>query len=124
VTRGLRARLDHFVGCGWFWAWAIIGCGAVLATISLGPLFLAPIVLLGAAMASSARIRRSSFGLLTGAGGLFLVVAWIQRRGPGTVCWHTSRAAGCDSYLDPRPWLAVGILLVLAGIVGHALRRT
>jgi hypothetical protein len=122
VRRGVK--LDHVKGCGWFWAWAIIGCGAALGMISLGPLLLVPILALAGAMAFSARARRSAFGLLTGAGALLLVIAWLQRRGPGTVCWRSSTAAGCDSYLDPRPWLAAGIVLVLAGIVGHALRRT
>lgn len=77
-------------------------------------------------MASRSRIRRSAFGLVTGAGAVCLVVAWLQRRGPGTVCWHRELSSGCDSYLDPRPWLAIGIVLVVAGLVGHTvvLRRT
>jgi hypothetical protein len=32
------------------------------------------------------------------------------------VYWHTATASGSEQYLDPRPWLAAGILLVAAGI--------
>ena len=43
-------------------------------------------------------------------------MAYLQRKGPGTVCWHTASASGCDDYLDPRPWLAIGLVLLLGGI--------
>jgi hypothetical protein len=118
----VQARVDHLVGCGWFWAWALVGCGAALGAISLGPLLELPILGVGIALASSPRVRQSAFGLLSGAGAVCLLVAWLQRRGPGTVCWQKANAAGCDQYLDPRPWLAIGILLLVGGLVGHAVR--
>jgi hypothetical protein len=99
--------LDHLFGCAWFWLWAVIGFGTALAMISLGPFLLGPVVLIGVGMAFDADVRRSAFGLLTGAGALCLLVAWLQR-------------SGVD--LDPTPWLAIGILLAAAGIVGHAIR--
>src|SRR3954452_7504441 len=118
----MQARLAHLVGCGWFWAWAFLGCAAALAAVSLGPLLLLPTAGLALWMAQSARIRRSAFGLLTGAGALFLVIAWLQRRGPGEVCWQKGTASGCDEYLNPLPWLAIGVVLVVAGIAAHAVR--
>ena len=118
----MQARRAHLVGCGWFWAWALVGCAGALAAISLGPLLYLPTLLFGLMMASQPRARSSAFGLLTGAGVLFLVVAWLQRRGPGEVCWHRGAASGCDQYLNPLPWLALGIVLVVAGITAHALR--
>ena len=51
------------------------------------------------------------FGLLSGAGVLLLYVAWAQRAGPGTTCWHTQTASGCDQNLNPLPWLLAGIVL-------------
>jgi len=66
---------------------------------------------LGRAVASTAAL-----GTITGAGLPFLLVAYMQRKGPGTVCWRNGTAGGCDEYLDPRPWLAIGIVLVLAGV--------
>jgi hypothetical protein len=116
--------LDHLAGCGWFWAWAIVGLGVALGGISfaLGPLVLLPSLGIAAVLASSARIRQSAFGLMTGAGAVCLFVAWVQRRGPGTVCWRKELSSGCDQYLDPRPWLAIGLALFLGGILAHAIR--
>jgi hypothetical protein len=115
-------RLDHLAGCGWFWALA--GCGVALGMISfaLGPLVLLPSLGVVTALASSARGRQSVFGLPAGAGAVCLFVAWVQRRGPGTVCWRKDLSSGCDQYLDPRPWLAIGLALFLGGIVAHAVR--
>jgi len=118
----MNAKLAHLAGCGWFWIWALVGCAVALAAVSLGPLLLLPTLAAAAFMASRRRIRSSAFGLLTGAGALFLVVAWLQRRGPGEVCWQRGTASGCDQYLNPLPWLAIGIVLVVAGIAAHAVR--
>src|ERR1051326_2650679 len=103
--QGVQARLDHLVGCGWFWAWALVGGATALAAVSLGPLLFIPALAVAGFMASRPRIRNSAFGLLSGAGALCLFVAWLHRQGPGTVCWQKGTASGCDQYLDPRPWL-------------------
>ena len=113
---------SHLSGWGWFWAWAILGVGAALAAVSLGPLLLIPVALVAFVMASRPNIRRSSFGLVSGAGILLLVVAYLQRQGPGTTCWHRGAASGCDEHLNPIPWLVVGIACVIGGIIGHAKR--
>ena len=64
----------HVAGCRWFWAWALLGSVAALGFVSLGVLVLAPVVAAGVLMASKPAIRRSAFGLLTGAGILLLFV--------------------------------------------------
>jgi hypothetical protein len=120
----MKGKLAHLAGCGWFWIWALVGSGAALGAVSfaIGPLLWLPVLVVTIVMASSPQIRRSAFGLLTGMGALCLFVAWVQRRGPGEVCWQKGMSSGCDQYLDPRPWLAVGIVLVIAGIAAHAVR--
>jgi hypothetical protein len=49
-------------------------------------------------------------------------VAWVQRDGPGTTCWRTATASGCDQHLNPLPWLLAGAALFVAGFVAHARR--
>jgi hypothetical protein len=112
----------HVADCRWFWAWALVGCTAALGFVSLGVLVLAPVAVAGWLMASRPAIRRSAFGLLSGVGVLLLYVAWLQRAGPGTTCWQTARASGCDQHLNPLPWLVAGIALFVGGIVAHARR--
>jgi hypothetical protein len=102
--------------------WALLGCAAALGFVSLGVLVLAPVAIVGALMASRPTIRRSAFGLLSGAGILLLYVAWLQRAGPVTTCWRTATASGCDQHLNPLPWLLVGIALFIGGVVAHARR--
>lgn len=113
----------HIRSWGWFWAWALVGCGAALSMISfVGLLVFPPVVLVAWLMASRPTIRSSAFGLLTGAGVLLLFVAWLQRAGPGTTCWQTATASGCDQHLDPLPWVIAGLLCFVGGIVGQARR--
>jgi hypothetical protein len=53
-------------GWGWFFVWALPGSAAALGTVSLGPLLLLPVALLGVLLWTRPRVRRSAFGLLTG----------------------------------------------------------
>ncbi len=112
----------HLAGCRWFWAWALLGCAAALGFVSLGVLTLAPAVVFGVVMASRPVIRRSAFGLLSGVGALLLVVAWLQRAGAGTTCWHTATASGCDEHLNPLPWFIAGAALFAGGMIAQARR--
>jgi hypothetical protein len=64
--------------------------------------------------------RRGAFGLLAGAGAISLFVAWLNRFGPGTVVSRTSTSVSVTSYWDPRPWLAAGVILIVAGVGAHA----
>ena len=107
-------------GWGWFFVWALLGSAAALGAVSLGPLLLVPTALVAVLVYRQPKTRRSIFGVLTGAGTLFLYVAWVQRAGPGTTCWHTATGSGCDQHLNPLPWLVLGLVLVAAGFVAHA----
>jgi hypothetical protein len=109
--RRRRSRLP------WFLAWAGVGVGLALGISALG-LFAVPLALVVAILLIVRRhADRSALGLLAGMGLLALYVAYVQRKGPGTVYWHTATASGADQYLDPRPWLVAGLLLVTVGVV-------
>jgi hypothetical protein len=86
---------------------------------------LVPVALLaGGALFAVPAARRSAWGIVTGGGIALLVVAYIQRDGPGTTCWGTATGGGCEQHLDPRPWLAAGLFLVLAGVASHHATRS
>ena len=105
----------------WFVAWAGVGCAAGIASLSI-QIMVAPLALVAIGLLVWSRsVSRSALGLVSGIGVASLIVAYLQRKGPGTVSWHTATASGADTYLDPRPWLVAGLLLVAAGICAFAL---
>lgn len=107
----------------WFLAWAAVGVGVALGVSALG-LFAMPLALLVAILLIVRHhADRSAFGIPVGMGLLSLYVAYVQRKGPGTVYWHTATASGSDQYLDPRPWLVAGMLLVAVGILAFLWRQ-
>ena len=107
---------------GWFCAWAAVGVGVALAVSVVGVITV-PLALVAAVLLIVRHhTGRASFGVLVGMGMLSLYVAYVQRRGPGTVSWHTATASGSNQYLDPRPWLVVGLVLVLCGVVAFVWR--
>ena len=106
----------------WFVAWVVVGVGLGLGVSVLG-VFAAPVALLAAVVLSVRHhAGRAALGALVGVGLLLLYVAYVQRKGPGTVSWHTATASGANQYLDPRPWLVAGLLLVVGGLVAYAWR--
>jgi hypothetical protein len=118
--RAIAGRRAHWLGCGWFWAWALVGVAIALGMLSLGLLLLVPSAV--AILLMARRHPINAFGLLSGIGVMLLVVAYLQRQGPGTTCWHTATASGCDQHSDPIPWLVAGLLFFVAGIIGQARR--
>ena len=100
----------------WFLAWVGVGVGFGLVVSVLG-IIAVPLALVATVLLVVFRhADHTALGIPVGVGLLTLYVAYMQRRGPGTVYWHTSTASGADQYLDPRPWLAAGIVLVLIGV--------
>jgi hypothetical protein len=100
---------------GGFVVWAIVGVGGLIGLVS----FITPAaVLAGIAILLAVwfAVRRPAFGA-SAFGAAALLVAFLQRRGPGAVCWHTATASGCDDYLNPWPWLLIGLALVVTGVV-------
>jgi len=107
---------------GSFSAWAIVGAGASFVLLVFSPIVgFAALIAMGL-WALRPTFPRSGFGVLSGAGVPLLYVAFVQRHGPGTVCWHTATSSGCDQYANPWPWLGAGICLVVMGLVGYVRR--
>jgi hypothetical protein len=108
-------------GWAWFLVWSLLGSAAALGAVSLGPLLVLP-VLLGGVFLWTKRpdARDSAFGLVSGAGTLLLYIAWLQRDGPGTTCTRTATSVRCDAHLNPLPWLVLGIVLLVTGVVAQA----
>jgi hypothetical protein len=75
-------------------------------------------------MARSRASRQSLFGLPAGGGLLSLFAAYVQREGPGTTCWHTATASGCEQHLNPIPWLVVGVVLIACAAIAQSRRNT
>jgi hypothetical protein len=100
-----------------------VGVVGTVGLISLGPLALVPAAIAGRALGNGPRSRQSAVGLLAGAGLTCLYVAYVQRQGPGTTCWRTASAAGCDGHLNPLPWLIVGLILLIGGFLAQGRRR-
>lgn len=98
---------------GWLWfgAWGLEGglvSFSVMSAASIG-LFVLPIALLGLVLlARAGAAGPQMFGALTGAALPILVVAGLHQ-GPGD--------------LDARPWLMVGLVLVVAGFGGYIAAR-
>jgi hypothetical protein len=103
-----------------FVLWAIVGFACAFALFAFIP-FVAGVMLASVIVAIVRPAWFSSgIGALAGVGGLSLYVAFVQRHGPGTVCWQTATAAGCSDYLNPWPWLMAGLAMIAVAITVHA----
>jgi hypothetical protein len=116
-----NVRHLYVTRAGWFVAWASLGSVCALGLVSLGLLAVLPAGIAAGALTASRTARRSAWGLLSGAGLLFLYIAYVQRDGPGTTCWQSGTTSGCSEHLDPLPWLIIGGTLVILGVASQAI---
>jgi hypothetical protein len=117
-----ESQKRHLTGCAWFWAWVLVGVGFAFGFVSFVGVFAALPSAAAAFFLARRRPVRGVFGLVTGAGAMLLVIAYLQREGPGTVCTRTVTGVTCDQHLNPLPWLVLGLALFAAGVVAHARR--
>jgi len=120
----VRREFGH--AWAWFAVWLVVG-GALAFSIvdglAFGLLVLPFAIVAALLLVARHHFDRSAWGLLCGTGGLSLYVAYVQRKGPGTVSWHTATASGADTYMDPRPWLVAGLLLIVISVAAFLWRR-
>jgi hypothetical protein len=119
----MRNRADSF---GAFLGWCLAGAAGCFGVLSL--LTVGPFVLLGTLFLCGWLLWRFEFGwamggLLTGAALPVLYVAWLNRDGPGEVCTRTATSLSCEDEWSPWPFVAVSLVLMVAGLVVFARRR-
>lgn len=115
------ARWTSFIG------WLVLGAGLALGLLSIMTIgvFVLPIV----AIAMTLYGRRGSSagghsGLVSGAGLPLFYVAFLNRGGPGDVCRELGGGGQeCVQEWSPWPWLAVGLLFLMAGVAFFVLAR-
>jgi hypothetical protein len=103
----------------WFWAWAGVGLlvpMTLLGAFTIG-LYMVPLAVIGTLLlVRRPAARRGFVGLVAGFGAPFLVVALLNRDGPGTICTSTATSQSCLQEWSPWPWVAVGLLFLAAGV--------
>lgn len=113
----------------WFVPWVLLGFvwpWVFLGALSIGP-FLLPLAALGTWLLLRRPVPRASApAILAGMGLSLLVVAFLNRGGPGVVCvtstTATSWSQSCGEQWNPWPWLGFGLMLIVFG-VGEFARR-
>lgn len=110
-----------------FLAWALVGAGWVfglLGALTIGVFVLvATIALAAVLLARPATRNRNAVGMISGGGVVLLYIAYLNRGGPGDVCTTTGTGSACSPEWSPWPFLAVGVALVVGGIVLARLTR-
>lgn len=111
-----------------FFAWAIVGAAlslSVLGAMTIG-LFILPFAIAGLfALRKWGGNQKSSVGLISGAGLPVLYIAFLNRQGPGMVCGSYKNGGGyCTEEWSPWPFIFVGAILVILGVVLFIRRRS
>jgi uncharacterized membrane protein YedE/YeeE len=104
-----------------FWLWAVVGLGFGFG-ISVVEIVTVPAATLVAVFfLTRKRLRQGAYGLLVGIGAPLLLVAYLNREGPGTVChsFDGGRGTQCHDLYDPRKWLLAGLVFVAAGLAAQ-----
>jgi hypothetical protein len=104
-----------------FTGWLLIGACYILALLSILSIgiFIMPITVVGTvALATRRDTERGLPGLVSSASLPLFLLTYLNRHGPGTYC--TTSADGGNECLEgllaPWPLLAVGLLLLVAGV--------
>ena len=110
----MRPDKRDWMGFGF---WVLVGLVCALSVIVLGALALVPLlVIAGASCRPRAGLVEPPIHLGWDLHRVRVappVCRAAQSPGPGTICWRTAAAAGCDEYLNPWPWLLGALALIV-----------
>ncbi len=100
----------------WVLVGATVGIG-IVGILSIGVFFLLVGAVLASVGLSSKRLRTPAIamavaGLAIGP----LMIAWLNREGPGMICETSGPGTSCAERWSPWPFLVVGAMLVVAGV--------
>ncbi|MEV6531845.1 hypothetical protein AB0M86_20020 [Streptomyces sp. NPDC051639] len=103
-----------------FTGWLLTGSGyllALLTVLSIG-VFILPIPLIATvALATRRGALRCLPGLISSASLPLFLLTYLNREGPGTHCTASAGGGSCtEGLLDPWILLAVGLLVLAAGV--------
>jgi hypothetical protein len=111
----------------WFAAWLVIGAGyslSVLGAATIGLFALPPTALATILIARRQHATSGLPGLISGLGIPLLYVAYLNRRGPGSICTAiTGGGQNCSDEWSPWPWLAAAVILLSLGLAVFMARQ-
>jgi len=88
----------------------------LLGALSIG-IFLLPVAaLLVVLLATRGSVADGLVGAVSGLGLPLLLVAYLNRDGPGTVCTTTASSSSCTDEWAPLPWVVAGVALIVIGV--------
>ena len=104
----------------WFTAWLLVGAGFAVGLIGIASigLFVLPLVVLATVLLVRRQHAPSGLpGLISGLAIPLLYVAYLNRAGPGSICTTVTGGQECNDEWSPWPWLALGVMLFVLGVV-------
>ncbi len=117
VREGLSPRHRPW---GSFAAWLAVGVAYAFAAIGLASvgLFVFPVAVLATVLLARRKAPRAALaGLVAGFGFPPLYVAFLNRSGPGQLCYSSgAMQTTCAQLLNPWPWAAIGLLFIIVGV--------
>ncbi len=111
----------------WSYAWWLVTGGlfgiGVVSLLTIGKFVLVVAWLMALAATRWPALRnRSAFAGIAGLGVAPLLLAWLNRSGPGRVCRDIAAGTSCTDQYSPWPFLFAGLVLLLGGAL--LVRRT
>lgn len=107
-------------------AWFTVGAAyglAVAGALSIGILIL-PLPVVGTVLLARHPVARQAWpGVIAGPSVLLLLLAYLNRSGPGTVCSTTATRQSCVDETSPWPFLLLALVLPAVAVTVAAVRR-